>query len=322
MNNKKQYTLAAASLILLSNIITYEAKASCDKVGDVITYDIGGTPVRDSGIPTDSCSDIPDAYQITFFKIAVCKKDPSAGAVIGGFPNFDLAGCSFIYGKGADIPLTHEITVPASAALATGPFSLKPDDYSFMAMTFSNKLGMKNTATFSEDVRGFGGTTGTTCFTSGGLTTFHNESVTTGHGVSLPGGVKTITCGAKSDAAPVFNFEVITHLGGKNDSCTDFTPGDAGEFDNGSISGAAPGGRGAFTARVLKTDGTYADGCANSTQILWVISFADRKSITPTSTYRLDFKLTDAVSIDFDSSDKGSIQKMGNDPPQAIFTVF
>jgi len=304
--------LALISFLLLSangNLVY----ASCEKVGTAIVFNGGSNPVNENGSPSDQCGDIPDVYLVTFFKIGLCRSNPAAGAIVGGSPDF--SSCSFIYNGGA---LNHEITVPATTALATGQFSITPGVYPFMVATFSNKLGIKNTITFNNDVQGLGGTSGPACWTSGGLTTFHNEVFSTAHGLATIG--KTIECGAVEAAAPEFNFEVLTHFDGPNDSCIDFTAGDGAEFDNGGFFQPASGGFDETTARVLKSDGSYADGCSNSARMLWVMKLASPASISPTSQFRLDFKLTDSVSIDFDSSD-ASIVKMGNDPFQMRFSA-
>jgi hypothetical protein len=290
------------------------AYASCDKEGaNIIFYGGGSNPVSDSGERGDQCQDIPDTYLVTFFKIGLCSLNPAVGARIGGSP--DYKSCTFIYDG---IALDHEISIPATGTLATGSFSLTPGTYPYMVATFSNKLGIKNTISFTNEVQGLGGKSGSTCWTSGGLTTFHSEFVTTAHGVAMDN--RTIKCGAASEAAPVFNYEVLTHFEGPNDSCVDFTAGDAAEFSNGGMTDAEFDGAGQFTVRVLKSDGSYADDCSNSARMLWVIKLASKATVTPTSQYRLDFKISDAVSIDFDNED-GSIMKMGNDPFELVFTV-
>jgi hypothetical protein len=302
-------TVAVATYFLFDST----ADATCDKTtGSIVDYTPGATQVRNDGTPGDSCQDIPDAYQITFSKIGVCTANPSPTAAIGGSP--DYASCKFIYDG---TPLVHEINFPNAQPLLIPPFTIPPNTYPFFVLTFSSELGIKNTITFDQNVTARPGSTGPTCWTSGGRTSYNNESVTTIHGQTLAGNTPTMDCGLESAASPVFNTEVFPLFGGDTDCATDFMS-DA-RFSNGSVSEAGIGG-GTFAARLLKTGGQYADRCTNSAQILWVITFPTPKVVSPTSTYQLAFKLTDSVSIDFDSG-TGNIIKVGNDPIQAIFTV-
>jgi hypothetical protein len=288
------------------------AQASCDTTtGDIIEFNVSAGPVKDNGRVGDQCQDIPDAYEITFYKMALCTENPSPSATIGGTPNF--TSCSYIYNGPA---LVHEIEYPASSPLDISPFTIPPGTYPYLVATFSSKLGLKNTVTFNNTVVGSGASSGTTCWTSGGVTSFANEAVLTAHGQTLGGAVNTITCGAAAAAAPVYNFEIFTHFVG--DDCATSFSADS-NFANGSNTETALGG-GIFTARLLKNNGTYADRCLNSARMLWVINNTTPVVVTPTSKYSIQFKLTDSVSIDFDSG-TSQIVKMGNDPIQAIFTA-
>ena len=302
-------TVAVATYFLIDS----NAYATCDKTtGNIIDYTPGATQVRNDGTPGDNCQDIPDAYQITFSKIGVCTANPSPTAAINGAP--DYASCEFIYDG---TPLVHEINFPNAQPLLIPPFTIPPNTYPFFVVTFSSQLGIKNTITFDQNVTARVGSTGSTCWTSGGRTSFNNEVVATVHGATLAGNTPTMDCGLESAAAPQFNFEVFPLFQGDTNCATDFMT-DA-KFSNGSITEVGIGG-GTFLARLLKAGGQYADRCTNSAQILWVITFPTPKVVSPTSTFELAFKLTDSVSIDFDGG-TGNIVKVGNDPIQAIFTV-
>ena len=61
-------------------------------------------------------------------------------------------------------------------------------------------------------------------------------------------------------------------------------------------------------------------------EIKWVIHVKRSYSsyylkVTPTSTFNLRFKLTDAVRVDFSGSSDTKINKMGADPIQALLSV-
>jgi len=299
-------------LMLAAFMFSTDVHASCVKSsGDIIEYTLGQDPVRDTRIAGqyDSCGDIPTAYKLSFYKIAICKNDPQTGAAIGGSPDF--TSCAYIYNGPA---LDHEIEFPSRSSLATGGFSIPSGSYNYLVAVFSNKLGMKNTVNFSSAVSGKDSSNGTTCWTVGGvggLTTFANEAFSTVHGTTVADGVSTISCGTAGEAAPGWNYEIFTHFGGDDGCASDFST-DA-NFSN----GAEPGTD--MSARLLQANGKYADRCGNSAKMLFVVNHVNPLIVTTTSTYALDFLLTDAVSIDFDGA--GSIMKMGNDPIQAVFTV-
>lgn len=313
MKNMKHTLPIYIFLMFAAVMFSTDSHATCVKSsGDIIEYTPGQDPVRDtrgSG-QRDSCGDIPTAYRLSFYKIAICKSDPQAGAVIGGSPDF--SSCGYIYNGPA---LDHDIKYPSKSSLETGEFSIPPGSYNYLVAVFSNKLGMKNTVNFSSAVDGRGGSRGTTCWTVGGndgVTSFANEGVSTVHGTTVADGVSTISCGTAAEAAPGWNYEIFTHFGG-DDGCVDDFSTDA-DFSN----GAEPGTD--FSAILLQANGKYADRCANSAKMLFVVNHSTPFIITTTSTYALDFLLTDAVSIDF-GNPNGEIVKMGNDPVQAVFTV-
>ncbi len=287
------------------------AEAACTKVAGEIVFVGGDNPVQENGVAGDQCSDIPDAYLVTFNKMGVCKANPLADAAPFGGPDF--SSCQFLY-DGPD--LITEIRHPNLTSLNIPPFTIAPGSYGFLVAVLSNRLGMKHTATFDNNVSGTGATAGPVCWTSGGTTTFHNEVVTTPHGTTTPGG--TMECGIAAAAAPVYNFEIFTHFQGAANSCTDFDTVE--EFANGGFSEALFNSGGTTFARVLTANQAYASNCGNAAKLVWVATQNTPFVVTPVSRFQLEFKLTDAVSIDMNGA--GGIEKMGNDPIQAILTVF
>jgi hypothetical protein len=291
-------------------------EASCDETAPgIIKVTLGrNNPVDEGGVANDQCSSIPDEYLVTFNKMAICKNDPLAGAALFGSPNY--RSCQFMY-NGADNNII--IRHPNFTPLNVPPFNIAAGSYGFLVAVISNKLGMKNTITTSEPIAGLGGATGTTCWTSGGTSSFFNESVITPHGTTT-GDAKSIECGPASAAAPVFNFEVMTHFGGPNDSCALDFAGNA-NFANGGFSETMFDGGGVTNVRVLTGNEAFATTCASASKMIWVIKQNVPYVVGPTSRFSLQFKLTDSVSIDFNRNDD-SIVKMGNDPVQAILTVI
>ena len=311
MNLLRNSLFSAFLVLLFLLFLPSGAEASCTKVAGEILFAGGANPVQENGVANDQCSDIPDAYLVTFNKLGVCKANPLEGAAAFGSPDF--SSCQFMY-DGPD--LITEIRVPNLTSLSIPPFTIEAGSYGFLVAVLSNKMGMKHTATFDNNVSGTGTSSGTSCWTSGGSTTFHNEVVTTPHGTTTTG--KTIECGTAAAAAPVFNFEIFTHFQGAADNCTDFDT--TGEFVNGGFSEALFNSGGTTFARVLTRNQGYASNCSNSAKLAWVVSQNTPFVVTPVSRFQLEFKLTDAVSIDMDGA--GGIVKMGNDPIQALLTVF
>jgi hypothetical protein len=311
MNLLRNSLFSAFLVLLFLLFLPSGAEASCTKVAGEILFAGGANPVQENGVANDQCSDIPDAYLVTFNKLGVCKANPLEGAAAFGSPDF--SSCQFMY-NGPD--LITEIRHPNLTSLSIPPFTIEAGSYGFLVAVLSNKMGMKHTATFDNNVSGTGTSSGTSCWTSGGSTTFHNEVVTTPHGTTTTG--KTIECGTAAAAAPVFNFEIFTHFQGAADNCTDFDT--TGEFVNGGFSEALFNSGGTTFARVLTRNQGYASNCSNSAKLAWVVSQNTPFVVTPVSRFQLEFKLTDAVSIDMDGA--GGIVKMGNDPIQALLTVF
>lgn len=317
MVNIKYWVIAPILLLFFVCLGPIEAEASCDKSSPgVIDFTAGAgagrTPVGESGTASDQCSDIPDEYLVTFNKIGICKEDPLSGAALFGTPNFTT--CEFIYdGPDNDVIIRH----PNFSSLSVPAFSIPAGTYNFLAAVISNKLGMKNTVTFDDNVSGTTGT-GTTCWTSGGTSSSFNEAVTTPHGTTLAGNVSQITCGTAAAAAPVFNFEVIPFFNG-DDCASDFN-GNA-DFDNGGFSENVFDGSGVITARVTTGNLGFATDCASASKMVWIVAAETPYVVSPSSTFTLEFKLTDSVSVDFDSG-SDQIMKMGNDPIQAILTVI
>ena len=311
MNLIRNSLFSAFLVLLFLLFLPSGAEASCTKVAGEIVFAGGANPVQENGIAGDQCNDIPDAYLVTFNKLGVCRANPLADAAPFGAPDF--SSCQFMY-DGPD--LITEIRHPNLTSLSIPPFNIEAGSYGFLVAVLSNKLGMKHTATFDNNVSGTGTSSGTSCWTSGGSTTFHNEVVTTPHGTTTTG--KTIECGTAAAAAPVFNFEIFTHFQGAADNCTDFDT--IGEFVNGGFSEALFNSGGTTFARVLTRNQGYASNCGNAAKLAWVVSQNTPFVVTPVSRFQLEFKLTDAVSIDMDGA--GGIVKMGNDPIQALLTVF
>ena len=184
------------------------------------------TSVKDGGTNSDQCSSTPDAYELTFYKLGVCKTDPSGG---------DLSSCTFILNTTAG--LRHAIAYPAEGALDVGPVSIPVGDYPYQVAILSNKIGIKHSTETTNDVTGISGV-GKFCWTSNaGPTGVTNEGlIVTPHGTTVPAGTQMIECGTKAGTA-VFSYEVINTMGG---NCVG--GGSAFSADGGKTVASVPGG--------------------------------------------------------------------------------
>ena len=74
---------------------------------------------------------------------------------------------------------------------------------------------------------------------------------------------------------------------------------------------------------MMQSATTSATSCANTNSILWTIDLTIPLVVTETSNFLMNFRTTDAVSIDFDGDAVGDplIIKVGADPIQAYLTV-
>lgn len=293
------------ALVSTAFLFSTAVNASCDKDADGKIITVSGnstTPVKDGGTAGDQCSDIPDEYHLGFFKLGLCTDDPS---------NLDYSSCEFMYNSST--ALEHTIAYPVAAPLDMPDFTIPPGTYGYMLAILNGKLGLKNTIETTNTTTGKTAT-GTTCWTITGMTGVSNQVIVTPHGTTLAGGVQVIECG--DTAAPVVSYEIINVLADEaEDGCN--TMGAQGDKD---ADQAVENGI-AVAALLQATDTSYATACTNASKLLWSIALTSPVKVTPTSTFNLRFKLTDAVSVDFSSSSDTKILKMGADPIQALLTV-
>ena len=308
MNMINKFIKLSILVVLVSTAFLFSSavNASCDKDADGKIITVSGnssTTVKEDGTASDACQDIPDEYLFGLYKMAICTEDPSS---------LDYSSCEYMYNSST--VLNHTVAYPDATPLDVPDFTIPPGTYGYMLAVLNGKLGLKNTITTTNAVTGKTGS-GTTCWTIDGVTGVTNEVIVTPHGTTLAGGVQTIDCG--STAAPVATYEVINALADEaEDGCS--TMGAEGDKHSGQTVD-----NGSATAALLQaSDTVYATSCTNAAKLLWVIDLTAPLVVTPTSTFNLKFKLTDAVSVDFsgESSDN-KILKMGADPIQALLTV-
>ena len=301
-------------LFLISIAFSTGVDASCRYNSGLLDVQSGSQEyqVYDDAIAggryVDACNDTPDEYEITFYKLGLCTAT-SAGN--------DLSSCQYIVNNTSGVE--HVIKVGTSGAMAIPEFSIDNGTYTHMVVLISNKLGIKHSFTATNTLTGVavGGTatTGTSCWTSvAGPSAYTNEQFTSPHGATTADGAQLIQCGTAAASAPVFSYEVINKLTGEECSDSWVANGDYSDF--GSV------GNGNAEVSLLKTDNSFATACTDAARILWTTTLTTPYIVTADSTFQLNMKTTDSVSIDFSNDENdNNIMKMGADPIQLYLTV-
>jgi hypothetical protein len=278
----------------------------------IVDADNTSRMVTDSNDLTDQCSEIPDAYLIKFFKMGICTADPINAA--GEDPDF--SSCSFMLEN--DDGVDHVIRMPNEGSLPTGDFDITPGIYTHMVGVMSNRFGINHIETFSEALRGLN-SSGTTCWSiADKVTAYTNETVnntTNTHDTVATDNApdtNTLECGSAADAAPGFSYEVINVF---SNACSSFD----GYWNSGA---GRTMSNGTAEAKLLQSDNSAATACTDATKMLWVVQWTSPKTVTKTSEFSLEFKLTDSVSVDLGTDGStGYAVKMGADPVTSILTV-
>ena len=301
-------------LFLISIAISTGVDASCRYSSGLLDVQSGNQEyqVYDDAIAggryVDACNDTPDEYEITFYKLGLCTATSAAN---------DLSSCQYIVNNTSGVE--HVIKVGTSGAMAIPEFSIDNGTYTHMVVLISNKLGIKHSFTATNTLTGVavGGTatTGTSCWTSvAGPSAYTNEQFTSPHGATTDDGAQLIQCGTAAASAPVFSYEVINKLTGEECSDSWVANGDYSDF--GSV------GNGNAEVSLLKTDNSFATACTDAARILWTTTLTTPYVVTADSTFQLNMKTTDSVSIDFSNDENdNNIMKMGADPIQLYLTV-
>ena len=300
------------SLFLISAVFTTAADASCRYTDagllDVAVDGSGNSdaPVYETsrGARGDQCSDTPDEYEITFYKLGICTATTAAN---------DLSSCQYIVDDAAGV--NHVIVAGTSGAMAIPEFAIDPGTYPYMVVVLSNKLGIKHSFTASNSVTGVSSSAGTTCWTSvAGPSSYTNEQFTSPHGATTADGAQLISCGALADSAPAFSYEVINKL--TEELCSE------NWVANGDYSSFGTVGNGTAEVSLLKSTDVFATACTDAAKILWTTTLTTPYVVTTESTWQLNMRTTDSVSIDFDGDENNNnIMKMGADPVQLYLTV-
>ena len=306
------------SLFLISVVFSTGANATCKEDADGKIISVSGnseTQVIDVGAQGerayDSCTQTPDAYKLTFYKLGLCTADTSFN---------DLSSCQFVINSAAGIE--HTIIGTADTPFPIPEFVIDPGTYPYMVVLISAKLAVKHSFQATNAIDGVTGS-GVYCWTSNtGYTGYTSESgvTVTGHGNSTSGGTQMLECGSAAGTA-VFTHEVINKLNGDTCSATWVANGDRWPVVNADNEVVTVGNGTAVVNLLTSTDG-FSTSCANVYKILWTTNLTTPQVVTEDSSFGLSVRTTDAISIDFDGgTDNKDIIKAGADPVQLFLTV-
>ena len=254
-----------------------------------------------NGTAGTSCKEIPDAYRLTFYRLALCAQNPLTN-------ENSLASCTFLVNSEAGVE--HVIEGIGNVSIldtATADTPIAPGRYAHIAVILQNEISVRHTEQFSTDIIGATGT-GTTCWTRDVRTAFVGLlTPSEDASISLPDAATRSTlgvdCGDASAAAAAYTTEVFDSMGSNN-----------------AAFGADSGGG---DVRLLQADNaTTATSELDAARILVV--FPNSAEVTPRSQFGLEFTLRDSVFIELER-DAGtqaiSALKNGADPFQIALTI-
>ena len=297
---------ALIALLISSFIFSNTANATCQKTGTAITTVSGNSAksVDNGSGAADSCSDTPDAYKLSFYRMSLCTADPS---------ELDLSTCQDMLPT-QSTSVDHTITYPTETIFDIPAFEIAPGTYPYMVAILSNKLGIKHSIQTTNAMTGKSSSSGVYCWTStAGPSSMANEAVVTPHGTTVSGSTQMITCDSTAGTA-VFSYEVINTI--QNDNCSDGYAASGDKASMGLI------GNGTATISLLQSNTAFATSCANADRFLWTSTLTTALKVTPISSFTMYMRTQDAVSVDFDSdSGNNNILKMGADPVKVYLTV-
>ena len=243
MKNKTSLFIAVITLSFIFNFLTQSsseaAATGCLKTADGTAikvtaqanmFALAGTTTYDK----NQCSQEPDEYKVTFYKVALCTADPYKGAA-----DPDFSTCSNIFDNAAG---TEKIIKPDTETdLLGGDLILPIGTYPYLVVMVNNHLHIKHKQKYilADGTGGatfFGNTTGsgTYCWTIPAVTTYTNyiadgngnnwpTSYNRAHGVTLlESGAGTtnarLKCGDVNAAGMDFATEIIDDLAEDPDS--------------------------------------------------------------------------------------------------------
>lgn len=308
----------------------------CTQSSNIITIatsgnDAGGVTDADSGNVKDFCNEKPDNYRITFYKAGICKTDPFDSSATSNPTAAPNCYNFFVDTSGKAITLAYDDSsdsITQTGNLLSGSLNFQLGTYNYAYVIVDNHLEIKHQQTFSDTIKGYhpNGSSfsiGDTCWTNGLVTTYtgatnaqrgHSASEVVSYGSdSNSTSSLAMTCGNTSDAAPVFNTEIIENMaddpGTENST---FSAIFASAYQ--SIPGTSDKGVG----KLLQDDDlTTATSHLNAARIFYPVKLANPLIVsTDTTQFEMSFGVSGSVSLDFTTDGTNNLihLKSGADP--------
>ena len=309
-----------ATLFLAAIAFSNSANALCVVNGDGAIVTVSGnsqTPVKDDTADGDiaantaksSCLITPDIYKLNVYKFGLCTADPDLN---------DLTSCQMFFESAAGVNL--DIKAGVSATLPIPEFYIEPGTYPYLYVQLSSKLGMQWSGRMSIDVTGASGE-GTYCWTSNaGMRASNppsdNSAMTSAHGTTLAGSVKTLDCGT-SEGTVVTTYEVITKF---SQTDCDSALGANGDKNTFAIEGTGST-RGIPTVNLLTSADAFATTCANSAKIAWTTALSTPYVVTENSSFDMSVKATAANNLEFSDGNDNDVLLLASGAPRIYLTV-
>lgn len=335
---KKDLIKLIALIFILSFFVVGQVKASCGYTGTKLTINASNDdyPVLDDGTPYDACSDTPDEYSISFHGLGLCTANPD---VANAEP--DYSSCSYMIAPTETLYNSVITGVGEESVFTPTPpaFDFPVGTYAYMVGIISSKLGIKHSFEGTAQVKTFSdtSTSDTAAYAAPGLFcwTVDNQTppgspidgpvltgITNEDDVQTPFGRQydapnnnqsNLRC-ADTAGTAAFSYEIVNALAENN--CDSY----AADGDRSSM-GAV--NNGTAVGRLLQNNTTSATDCTNADRILWTIALTAPLTVTPTSTFVMNMKATDAVSVDFVNGEGGTavIGKVGADPIEVFLST-
>jgi hypothetical protein len=341
LKNKISLFIAVITLSVIFNLLTQtssEAAAiGCLKTADGTAikvtaqanmFALAGTTTYDQ----NQCSQEPDEYKVTFYKVALCTADPYKGAA-----DPDFSTCSNIFNNAAGTEQT--IKPDEETDLLSGDLVLPIGTYPYLVVMVNNHLNIKHKQKYvladgTTNATFYGNDTGsgTYCWTITAVTTYTNyiangeapnwpETYDDAHGVTLlESGSGTTNARLKCGSAVPADFdastdstyiatEIIDDLADDPDN-EDFQA-KFGYDDNDVETETGVSGI-EMAQNLLQDDGvTLATSGNNAKRLLSHFKYASPVVISENTVgFKMRFSTYSAVSIDMASDGTGETFKM------------
>jgi hypothetical protein len=295
--------------------------------GDATPFALAGTTTYNQ----DACSQEPDEYKVTFYRVALCLTEPYT---TGGGTAPDYSSCTNILNAEKEVNLKPGI----DANLLDGEINLPLGSYTHLAIIIDNHLKIKHKqkyvlasdGTSSATIAGNSSGSGAFCWTvAAGITTYTGETYdsnyATAQGVTpVTSGEGTTNARLKCDSAVPSGFdastdptyfatEIIDHFG-DDSTFVGFINYDTMDVSTEhGISGIEIAGN------MLQVDNTISTNEDHTRRIAQIFRYATPIAITEkTNSFKLKVTTYSSVSIDMatdpDASHRIYGAKVGGDP--------